>query len=267
VARQADALRRRQNEHARLSAAGRLADSASGSDLPLQPSITGVELPADNVAAAAGERQAQFGDLRDGAHGASGHEIPARALVRLLTQVLGTLGERRDVRGLERVNGERLDDLRGGHSQEPSLLADGVNQRRTSCRQRDDERKAGETCATADVEQARSTPQIAKSVHADEAVQHVVARYLFGRSQSGQIDDRIPGEQQSDVTVDRDTDLRSKGHIRFVEAGVDGLPEDRRQRRELGRRLRQWRTIRWVWQRRTPRKWGPIRVSSMPERP
>lgn len=271
---QADTICGRQPDDARISAAGRLTDPARVGDLLLQCAIARVELPGDDVTAPAGERQAKLGEFPDGAHCACGDEVPPLAMIGLPADGFRPFGDRHNLRWLLRFTpGEGFNDMVGDNLEKTSLLADRIDDCRP-CRghgyRQWDARKTG---ATADVDQAwgrcSASPaggKFAERDDRDETVQNMVARDLFRRSQGGQVDDRVPGQQEPDVTVDRQTTRGGKGHFCVVQSGIDDLPEGLPKRIEVGNRLGQRRISRLTRQRKTPWEKGPIRGASMPER-
>ena len=93
--------RRRRGERPRgaVAAAAGLADPRRRGHLCLERPIAGIALPHGDLAAERASGRPSSATLRDRAHGACHHEVPAFAVIRLFGEVLGTFRECDDLRG------------------------------------------------------------------------------------------------------------------------------------------------------------------------
>ena len=137
------------------------------------------------MAAAARERQTELGTFGDRADGAGNDQVPRLALVRLIGEILGTLGERLDLRRRRPGSARQSirDDARGGLQERAFLAIESTSAARLR-RQRDGQRQTGKAAATADVEQrdlAAAARDLAQRRHCQQRVEHVAARDVCRR--------------------------------------------------------------------------------------
>jgi len=183
-------------------------------------------LPGDEHAARDQQREGELDQLIEVADGPDDHNRPSLTMVRIASEILGSRVGHADARGEA--------GSRDGGYQKRGLLADRFDE--DGSRYGDDGRQwdARKAAATAEVEEgvdlrpADAPPQ--EKWHGRQAVDHVPNRDGRRVPNRGQVDRRIPGEQQADVVADDPAGLKGQVQAEIAQARIEGVIKSDRKR-------------------------------------
>ena len=116
-----------------------------------------------------------------------------------------------------------------GHVEKRRLLRDGLHEDNVRCRKRGGQGEAREAAAAAEVQEG-GVPSAAQQVDGREAVGDVESRDCVRLRDRGEVDRRVPGEEEADVAVDR----RARRGVQVHAQRREGTVQRARVRRGQG---------------------------------